>query len=175
MEEIEVTVEMACSVDGKIADANGEEGFLAERGWEIMLEFMQEQDVLVWGRKTFENVCSWGEEYVQDLRKFPIIILSQQEEKTANWDNVVYCKSIEECLKQCRKNQWKKVFVSGGATTNNQFFQAGVVNRLILNYNPVIQNQGIGLFDGELLEQKLKLEKIKQEQDGIVQIHYLVK
>ena len=69
-----VTVEMACSVDGKIADEKGEEGFLLERGWEIMLELLQEQDVLIWGRKTFESVCTWGEEYVQELKKIPIIL-----------------------------------------------------------------------------------------------------
>ena len=43
-----VTVEMACSVDGKIADEKGEESFLLERGWGIMLELFQEQDVLIW-------------------------------------------------------------------------------------------------------------------------------
>ena len=40
-DNMEVTIEMACSVDGKIADNNGEEGFLLERGWEIMLELLQ--------------------------------------------------------------------------------------------------------------------------------------
>ena len=41
-----VTVEMACSVDGKIADEKGEEGFLLERGWEIRLEVWHAQDLL---------------------------------------------------------------------------------------------------------------------------------
>lgn len=175
MKDLEVTIEMACSVNGIIADQNGEEGFLVERGWEIMLEFMREQDVLIWGRKTFESVCAWGDEYVQDLKKFPIIILSQQKNTIANWENVFYCTSIEECFSLCRQKNWNKLFVSGGAKTNNLFFQAGVVDKLILNYNPVIINQGIGLFDGELIEQKLELEKIKQEQEGIVQVHYWIK
>lgn len=169
-----VTVEMACSVDGKIADEKGEEGFLLERGWEIMLELLQEQDVLIWGRKTFENVCTWGEEYVQDLKKIPIILLSRSKEKPVDWDNVFVCSSIDECLVQCQEKNWTKLFVSGGAQTNNQFLQAGVVDKVILNYNPVIFNQGIGVFEGDFIEQKLTLEQVKQEQQGIVQIHYQV-
>lgn len=174
-DNMEVTIEMACSVDGKIADNNGEEGFLLERGWEIMLELLQKYDVLVWGRKTFESVCTWGEEYVQDLKKIPMIILSQQKKDQVDWKNVRYCCSVEECLRICQEKGWQKVLVSGGAKTNNTFLQANVVNRLILNYNPVVFNQGIGLFDGKWLEQKLELEKIKQEQNGIVQVHYRIK
>ena len=52
--------------------------------------------------------------------------------------------------------------------------QAGVVDKVILNYNPVIFNQGIGVFEGDFIEQKLTLEQVKQEQQGIVQIHYQV-
>ena len=63
---------------------------------------------------------------------------------------------------------------TGGAQTNNQFLQAGVVDKVILNYNPVIFNQGIGVFEGDFIEQKLTLEQMKQEQQGIVQIHYQV-
>ena len=63
-----ITVEMACSVNGIIARENGEEDFLLERGWDIMLEFLKnEYDALVWGRKTFESIKKWGKKYISDL------------------------------------------------------------------------------------------------------------
>lgn len=46
-----ITVEMACSINGLIATEDGNEDFLSERGWEIMLEFLKDYDVLIWGRK----------------------------------------------------------------------------------------------------------------------------
>ncbi len=46
-----ITVEMACSINGLIATEDGNEDFLSYRGWEIMLEFLEEYDVLIWGRK----------------------------------------------------------------------------------------------------------------------------
>ena len=51
-----ITVEMACSINGLIATEHGNEDFLSYRGWEIMLEFLKEYDVLIWGRKTWENI-----------------------------------------------------------------------------------------------------------------------
>lgn len=71
---------MACSINGLIATEDGNEDFLSQRGWEIMLEFLKEQDVLIWGRKTWDNIVSWGEEYLKDLQNINIIILSHNHE-----------------------------------------------------------------------------------------------
>ena len=51
-----ITVEMACSINGLIATEDGEEDFLSFRGWEIMLELLKEYDVLIWERKTWDNI-----------------------------------------------------------------------------------------------------------------------
>lgn len=77
-----VTIEMACSINGLIATEDGNEDFLSERGWKIMLEFLEEYDVLIWGRKTWENIISWGEEYLKDLKDLNIIILSSKNIET---------------------------------------------------------------------------------------------
>ena len=58
-----ITIEMACSINGMIATEDGNEDFLSNRGWEIMLDFIKEQVVLIWGMKTWSNILSWGEEY----------------------------------------------------------------------------------------------------------------
>lgn len=76
-----ITIEMACSINGLIATEDGNEDFLSYRGWEIMLEFLKEYDVLIWGRKTWENILSWGDDYVRDLRKINIIILSETKKQ----------------------------------------------------------------------------------------------
>ena len=62
-----VTIEMACSINGLIATEDGNEDFLSDRGWKIMLELLKEYDVLIWGRKTWDNIISWGDEYLNSL------------------------------------------------------------------------------------------------------------
>ena len=78
-----ITVEMACSINGLIAREEGEEDFLSERGWEIMLEFLKEYDVLIWGRKTWDNILSWGDEYIEALKDINIIVLSNSKKRKA--------------------------------------------------------------------------------------------
>ena len=70
-----ITIEMACSINGLIATEDGNEDFLSYRGWEIMLEFLKEYDVLIWGRKTWDNILSWGEEYLNDLNVFDVPVV----------------------------------------------------------------------------------------------------
>ncbi|MCI8393084.1 MAG: hypothetical protein HFJ23_04590, partial [Clostridia bacterium] len=139
-----------------------------------MLEFLKEYDVLIWGRKTWENVLSWGDHYINDLKNINIIILSETSKQTNEFSNVTYCKSIDSCLKVCEKMQYKKLFVSGGATINNAFMEKGIVDNIILNYNPFVLSKGIPLFKGNYFENRLRLEKIVREKEAIVQVHYSV-
>ena len=91
-----------------------------------------------------------------------------------NWTNVTYCNSVEDCLQWCQELNYEKIFISGGATVNNAFMEKGIVDNIILNYNPFVLNKGIPLFTGDYFENKLKLEKIIKEKDDIVQVHYSV-
>lgn len=168
-----ITVEMACSINGLIATEDGNEDFLSERGWEIMLEFLKEYDVLVWGRKTWDNIVSWGKEYLKALENINIIVLSTSNQEK-NFPNITYSNSIDNCLEICQNLGYEKIFISGGATVNNAFMKKGVVDNIILNYNPFVLNKGIPLFMGDYFENSLKLEKVIQEKEGIVQVHYSV-
>ncbi len=170
-----ITVEMACSINGMIASSQGEEEFLSDRGWEIMLEFLKNYDVLVWGRKTFESVMTWGDEYTKDLEKINMIILSSNSNQEINSKNIFYAKSIEDCLKIAKEKNFKKIFISGGAKTNTDFLKQGIVDEVIINYNPVIVTDGINLFTEEDLIKKLKLKNIIREKEDLVQIRYDVK
>ena len=89
-----ITIEMACSINGLIATEDGGEDFLSYRGWEIMIELLKEYDVLIWGRKTWDNILSWGEEYLKDLKDINIIILSSKNTQRKEFPNVIYCNSI---------------------------------------------------------------------------------
>ena len=77
---------MACSINGLIATEDGNEDFLSYRGWEIMLEFLKEYDVLIWGRKTWENILSWGKKYLNDLKDINIIILIAEPNKCLGYE-----------------------------------------------------------------------------------------
>lgn len=175
-----ITIEMACSINGIIAEEDGSEDFLSERGWEIMLELLEKYDVLIWGRKTWDNILSWGDDYINDLKDINIIVLSNKtidnlKESTKRYDNLNYCTSVKDCLNLCDKLGYNKLFISGGAKINTAFMKENIVDEIILNYNPFVLNRGIQLFDeNNFFKNKLKLKKVINEKDDIVQIHYKV-
>lgn len=91
---MKITVEMACSINGLIATKDGNEDFLSNRNYQIMLGFLKEYDCLVWGNTTFKNVISWGDNYIDDLKDVTIIIFSK-EKQVSSYKNVIYCNSME--------------------------------------------------------------------------------
>ncbi len=171
--DLQITIEMACSINGFIADLNGNEDFLADRNYQIMLDFLKSYDCLVWGNNTFKNVISWGENYIKDLDNTLVIIFSKNK-MISKFSNVIYCDSIKSFYNICYEKNLTKIFVSGGATINNLFLKENIVDNIIINYNPYLLNKGINLFDGEYIERKLSLDKVVQEKDGIIQVWYNV-
>lgn len=170
---MQVTVEMASSINGLIAYENGSEDFLLERNYQIMLDFLKSYDCLVWGNTTFKNVVSWGEDYINDLKDVTVIVFSKSDIKYP-YDNVYVVNSMEQFYKLCEEKNINKVFVSGGARTNTMFMKEDIVNEVIINYNPYVLNKGINLFLGDFFEKKLVLDKVVREQEDILQVWYKV-
>ena len=171
---MEVTIEMAASINGLIATEEGSEDFLSDRNYQIMLDFLKEQDCLVYGNTTFKNVISWGEDYINALKDITVIIFSKTKQ-TSNYKNVIYVDSIEEFKKVCKEKNLNKIFVSGGAHINTLFLENNLANRIIINYNPYLLTKGINLFEGNYLEKELQLEKVVKEEEDIMQVWYKVK
>lgn len=139
-----------------------------------MLELLKDYDCLVWGNTTFKNVKSWGDDYLKDLKDTIIIVFSKTN-KIPDYNNVIYCNTLEEFFNICKTKNIKKVFISGGAHINSLFMKNNLVDKIIINYNPYVLSKGINLFEGEDFENKLELEKVVKEQDDIVQIWYKVR
>ncbi len=167
-----ITIEMATSINGYIATNEGNEDFLLYRNFQIMIELLKNYDCLVWGNTTFENVKSWDKKYIDDLKNTLIIVFSKS--KHINYNNVIYCTSLQEFNEICLKKNLNKVLISGGATINNLFLKNNLVDEIIINYNPYVLTEGISLLKGYYVEKPLKLNYVKQEQQDIVQISYKV-
>jgi len=169
-----VTIEMASSINGLIATKDGNEDFLSNRNYKIMLDFLKHYDCLVWGNTTFKNVISWGDNYINDLKNISLIIFSKENKKSI-YDNVIYCNSLDNFKEICKNNNFNNIFVSGGAHINTLFLKNNMVDNIIINYNPYVLNNGINLFEGEYFERQLILDKVVHEEEDIIQIWYKVK
>jgi dihydrofolate reductase len=166
---MKITILMALSLNGFIARPDGDEEFLSEKGWDIMQGYIKEYNNLVWGRKTYETVLGWGEEYEKYLESVNLVVVSSKE-KTTN-TSTVYCQSPKEALEYFQNKGMDKVLVSGGATLNTSFVKEGLADELILTYNPVIIPNGINLFGSDIVDLNLKLKDVKIIED-LVHVKY---
>lgn len=167
---MKISILMALSVNGYIAREDGEEDFLLNDGWQIMKDYIEEYGNLVWGKTTYENVMTWGEEYRKDLENVNLYIISSQEYPSSN--NVIYCKSPSEAIEKIKNKGMKKVLISGGAKLNSAFIKEKLADELILSYNPVVVPSGINLFSSDISDVTLKLKEVKDVGNSIVHIKY---
>lgn len=164
---------MAISVNGIIARKNNDEDFLSQENWNTFLEFARQHRNVIWGRKTYEVVRNWGDDYLKDIKNFKKIIVS----KNANFnleENFELVSSPEDALKKLKNESFKTALVAGGSTLNTSFANNGLLDEIILNVNSVILGQGIPLFSSEDFTLKLELLGTKNITKDIIQLHYKV-
>ena len=170
---MKTTLFMAVSANGFVARRDGDEDFLSHDGWEQMIDYIKIYGHLIWGRKTYEAVKSWGGDFMKDLVNVPIIIVSKSK-KSYTENNVTVCQSPEDAIKIAKNRKYKKAFLSGGPSLNTSFVKLKLVDEIIINYNPTILSNGIKLFSESDFEIKMTLKKVNELSSSIVQLHYSV-
>jgi len=133
------------SMNGYIASADGAEDCFPEQNWEEVKKLIGDYGNLIWGRKTYENVLSWGKEYISDFKDETIFVLSGGESKS-EFKNVVFCKDIDHLRAKLEEHEISVGLVCGGVSVYSDFLNRNLINRIILYYNSVIVDNGTPLF-----------------------------
>jgi len=170
---MKTTLFMATSVNGFVARRDGDEDFLPSDNWTRLLYYSKMYGHLIWGRKTYEAVESWGENYINSLDDISIIIVSKSK-KSFSRSNVSVCSSPEDAIEIAKSKNYKKAFLSGGPSLNTSFVKSNLVDEIILNCNPTILANGIKLFNESDFEMKLALKNVNELSSGIVELCYIV-
>lgn len=168
---MKITLFMAISINGFIAEENGSEDFLSEINWKVFCKLVNKFSFLVWGRKTYENVKSWGPKYLKSL-KIKKIILSKNFNSTDK--DIIILSSPEEAISYAKKSGAKEIIVSGGASVNSAFMEKGLIDKIIINIEPALLGKGIPLFSESNFKRKLKLIKTQKISSNMIQLHYKV-
>lgn len=163
------------SVDGFIARLNGEFDFLPVDGGEShgYNEFFASIDAMVIGRKTFETVLAFPE---WPYGKKPVFVLS-----TGSLDlKKVRGGAVEqmsgppaEIVAKLSARGFNHLYIDGGITIQ-EFFRAGLIQRLIITRVPVLIGQGIPLFGTLPHDIRLQHVETKQYSSGMVKTEYKV-
>ena len=169
------SVFIATSLDGFIAREDGALDWLPgddveDHGYH---EFMASVDALVFGRKTFETVLSFG---TWPYGEKPVIVLSSTPSRIAVPDGAV-CEAMagtpEEILARLAERGMRDLYIDGGVTIQ-RFLSAGLIHRLIVTRIPVLLGAGIPLFGSLPHDVRLKHVATRSYPSGLVQSEYAI-
>lgn len=173
------SVFIATSLDGYIAGPDGDIDWLNEANARIPAgedcgysEFMRSVDVLVMGRKTFEQVLTF-DSWPYDK---PVVVLSSRPlTLPAELADRVSCsdESPEMLVKRLGTAGAKRLYVDGGITIQ-RFLAAGLIDDITITLIPVVLGGGRPLFGA--MDQPLQLVHLDTRtfDFGFVQIRYRV-
>jgi dihydrofolate reductase len=176
---MKASVFIATSLDGFIARADGDIGWLSEGGSDGGSEdygykaFMDTVDVLVMGRKTYEKVLTfagwpYGSKPVVVLSSNPVHIpqpvAASVESMARTPGELVHCLA---------RRGIGHIYVDGGKTIQ-RFMEAGCIQQLIITVIPLLIGNGIPLFGPLTHDVRLRHIETRQFANGFVQSKYEV-
>ena len=175
-----VSVYIATSLDGFIARKDGTLDWLDEASTSVpegedlgFQAFMDSVDTLVMGRKTFEQVLSFGE---WPYGQTPVIILSRNPISFPSGlpDTISHSSESPQGLLERLSNEGvKHVYVDGGMTIQG-FLAAGLIDEITVTVIPVILGGGITLFGSFKKDIRLTRLRTTAFEFGFVQTTYVV-
>lgn len=177
---IKVSAYFAASLDGLIAKEDGSLDWLDEASAKVpkgedcgYQKFMGSVDTLVMGRKTFDQVLTFGPWHYGET---PIIVLSRTPISFPPELPTSVSHSSESPASLCSrlaKDGIKHIYVDGGATIQG-FLAEGLIDEIIVTIIPIVLGGGISPFGK--LESQIELKKLSAEiyDFGFVQVRYSV-
>jgi len=168
---MKITLYMAMSLNGYIAEENGSEDFLSHANWEKFCSLAQEHGNFIVGRKTYEAVKNWDEGFgFDDLKGIKKVIISQDENYKSD-EGYILATSPKDAFAKLK--DFESVLVTGGSTINTAFIKENFLNEIILNIEPALIGKGVPLFAQDDFSKKLQFIS-SEESNGIVTLHYRV-
>ena len=178
---IKVSVYIATSLDGFIARNDGALDWLNEANGAVpegedygFHAFMDSIDALIMGRKTYEQVLSFGE---WPYGSTPVVVLSRSSMSfpPSVPDTVTHSSEPpRDLLERLSGEGTKHVYVDGGITIQG-FLSEGLVDEITVSVIPVIIGDGIPLFGSIKKDIRLTHVGTTAFDSGFVQTTYSVK
>ena len=171
----EISLYIATSLDGYIADARGGVGWLnayddEEQGEDYgYADFYSSVSALAMGRRTYDQVLGFGEwpypgkpTYV--FTNTPLISPPPQVEAIQS-DAAGFTRTIAA---QCTGRVW----LVGGADLAQQFHAHGLIDEYLLFVAPLVLGDGIRLFRRPAPPASMRLVESRSYDNGFVQLAY---
>lgn len=166
---------IAMSLDGYIAKKDDNIDFLSivetpseDFGY---ADFLQNIDTVIWGRKTFDKVLSFGNGVPHKDKN--VFVISKT--KSGNLEHAKYHNDPVALIRTLKQEEGKNIYCDGGGDIVFELLQHQLFDRIIVNIIPHLLGDGIRLFKDFNIEQNLQFKRSISYPSGLVQLWYDVK
>ncbi|MDD3079667.1 MAG: dihydrofolate reductase family protein [Paludibacter sp.] len=168
-----VVLYIAMSLDGFIADKNGEIDFLHKVEVENedygYSRFLQSVGSVIMGRKTYDKVMSFGIEFPHKDKDCFIVTRQRIEGKK---HLTFYNGNLKSLIENIKSEILGNIFIDGGAEIVNILLQGKLIDEMIISVIPILLGGGVRLFGDDFPLQQLQLVDSYKFDSGLVQMHY---
>ncbi|NQZ14588.1 MAG: dihydrofolate reductase family protein [Alphaproteobacteria bacterium] len=171
----EVIFYMASSLNGLICRTDDKTNFVSDDEWKHgFIPIVDDVKSMIMGRKTYEVMCDSNEFNHLHKDLFVVVVTKQNNFQTKN-NNHVIATSPEEALDEVTEKGFERTLISGGTILNSSFLQQRLVDKVIVDIEPILVADGKQLFKTHETDIDLKLLDIKKLTDDLIQVHYKVR
>lgn len=170
-----VILYIAMSLDGYIADKNGDVDWLGGDGSDdnqagSFPGFMETVDTVVLGYQTYHQIVT---ELSPDnwiySGKTSYVITHKEEKSTGE---IIFTKeSMTDLIATLKMQDGKNIWICGGASIANQFIHLDLIDRYHITVIPTILGNGVRLFEKHSTEHLLRLIST-EHYNGMVDLVY---
>jgi dihydrofolate reductase len=171
-----IIVNIATSADGYVARPDGNLDWLTERrapkGFYGLPEFERSTDAKILGRKTFGRSLQMGARFSKGAVHY---VFSRRPPPASVPAGVHFVtESIGAFAERIRTHAGKNVWMMGGGEIIGSFLDEDAIDEFILTVVPTFIGEGIPLLAPRHREVALRLLRVQQFADDVVQLHYEV-
>lgn len=174
VKKVKVILYIAMSLDGYIAKSDGSVSWLekiAGDGEVGYLDFYNTIDTIIMGRKTYDQVLSFGEWGYKGKKTY--VLTSDPSYSTGSTEIKFKNENISSLVAELKEESNSNIWLVGGAKTIKSFLEKGLIDEYMIAIAPIILGEGIRLFDANV-EELLELVSTTQY-DEIIELKYKTK
>ena len=162
-----VVLFISSSLDGYIARVNGDINWLFTDQNYGYTKFLDSIDTVFMGRKTYEQVLTFGEYPYQEKKSY---VFTKNLDFQATFD-VKVVTDLDTFVNNLRLLDGNNIWLVGGSLLIRDFLNKNLVSEIILSVHPIILGEGIPLFANPNTT-ALQLTGCQTYSSGLVQLSY---
>jgi dihydrofolate reductase len=160
---------IATSLDGYIARSSGAVDWLLtdeDYGYE---DFFKKVDVVVMGRKTYEQVLSFGKYPYQSKLSY---VFTHTTNRLTDTEVSFVSDDVQPLIKQLQASGDGYIWLIGGAELVHSFLERDLIDEFVLSVHPILLGEGIPLFQPPSPLRTLQFQSAQSFKSGLVQLRY---